>query len=85
MNDQGKMTWKFLGSRSTHLAFSDACTTEDVTECTSKLAKAKHGFHRTDAQKDGKQDRIPEDDMLRLPAGGLGGLLCRTEENVGWP
>lgn len=32
-------------------------------------------FHHTDdAQENGKQDHVPEDDMLRLLAGGPGGL-----------
>lgn len=52
------------------------------------MAKAKHGFHHADPQEDGEQDHIPEDDMLRLLAGGPGGLVeqvvvpARTEEEV---
>lgn len=72
---QGEVTWKFPDSRSTDLSFSDTGATEDVTESTDDLAKAKHSFHHADSQEDGEQDYVPEDDLLRLLAGGPGGLV----------
>lgn len=69
------MTFKFLGSRSTNLSFSDADITVDVTESTDDLAKAKYSFHHTYPQESGKQDHIPDDNMLRLLADGPGGLV----------
>lgn len=83
--DQREMTWKFLGSRSTDLSFSDTCTREDVTESTGNLAKLPPhrwcpGEWKARPRSRGRYAQAPG----RWPrwAGWTSSCPCRTEENA---